>query len=77
MICDICGKEGARLRYISRSYGEGDELMVVEHIPAIFCPNCGESYFTAATMDQIDTALRTQDCAKQRRPVAVASLTDD
>ena len=28
MVCDICGKSGARQRYISRSYGEGESLLV-------------------------------------------------
>ena len=47
MKCDICGKEGARQRYISRSYGKGASLLVIEDVPTIHCPNCGESYLTA------------------------------
>ena len=44
MVCDICGKSGARQRYISRSYGEGESLLVIEGVPVISCPHCGESY---------------------------------
>ena len=47
MVCDICGKSGARQRYISRSYGEGESLLVIEGVPVISCPHCGESYLTA------------------------------
>ncbi len=76
MICKVCNKEGARIRNINRSYGEGDELMVVEHIPAVFCPNCGESYFTAATMDQIDHALSEKERRITSRRVPVVSLAE-
>ncbi len=50
MICDICGKEDARIRRVSRSYGKGDNLLVIEHIPVVSCPHCGESYITAETL---------------------------
>jgi hypothetical protein len=30
--CDICGQEGITLRYISRSYGKGDNLLVIENM---------------------------------------------
>jgi len=35
MVCDICGKEGAHLRYVTRSYGKGDNLLVIENIPMV------------------------------------------
>jgi YgiT-type zinc finger domain-containing protein len=56
MICDICGKEGARHRRLSRSYGKGAELLVIENIPIVSCPNCGESYVTAETLREIELA---------------------
>ncbi len=28
MICDICGKEGARTRLVTRNYGKGENLRV-------------------------------------------------
>ena len=37
MICDICGKEGARLRRVSRSYGKGRSLLIVENVPVVCC----------------------------------------
>jgi YgiT-type zinc finger domain-containing protein len=74
MICDICGKEGAIIRHITRAYGEGDELVVIERVPAIICPNCGESYLTAKTMTEIDEALEAKGAAKRKRPVEVLTL---
>jgi YgiT-type zinc finger domain-containing protein len=72
MICDICGQEGARVRYITRSYGKGENLLVIENVPVISCPHCGESYLTAETLHEIERIkLHRQDFATER-PVPVA-----
>lgn len=47
LICDVCGKEGAHIRRITRSYGKKDNLLVIEDVPIVNCPHCGESYMTA------------------------------
>lgn len=72
MICDICGKSGARTRLVSRSFGKGSELFVIENIPLVSCPNCGESYFTADTLHEIERMkLHRKNIAEQRNiPVA-------
>ena len=60
MICDICGQEGARVRHVSRSYGKGEDLLVIEGVPVVSCPNCGESYLTAETLHEIERRTFTQ-----------------
>ena len=71
-ICDICGQEGTRIRYISRTYGKGDGLFVIENVLVISCPHCGESYLTAKTLHEIERIkLHRQSFAKPR-PVPVA-----
>ena len=72
MICDICGKEGARQRYISRSYGKGASLLVIEDVPTIHCPNCGEGYLTVQTLKEIERIKRDQQAVASKRPVSVA-----
>ena len=47
MICDLCGQSGAQVRRVARSYGKGETLFVIENVPLVSCPHCGESYFTA------------------------------
>lgn len=54
MICDICGQEDARERRITRSYGKGKNLLVIENVPVVSCPHCGESYMTAGTLHEIE-----------------------
>ncbi len=54
MQCKNCGKENANFRRVSRSYGKGDNLLVIENIPVVSCLDCGESYLTAETLHAIE-----------------------
>ncbi|MBX2997603.1 MAG: type II toxin-antitoxin system MqsA family antitoxin [Caldilineaceae bacterium] len=71
--CDICGKEGAKIRFVSKSYGRGPTLFVIENVPIVSCPHCGESYLTAETLHEIERIkLHRQSFAEERSvPVAV------
>lgn len=73
LICDSCGLPGARVLYLSKSYGNGENLLVIENVPVISCPSCGESYLTAATLREIDSIKRnrTKVAPERRVPVAV------
>ena len=73
MICDICGKKGARLRRVARSYGKGENLLVIENIPVVSCPHCGESYLTAETLHEIERIKLHGASLAAERPVAVAN----
>jgi YgiT-type zinc finger domain-containing protein len=72
MICDICGKEGARVRHMARTYGKGDDLLVIENVPIISCPRCGESYLTAETARELDRIRRHRRELAVSRPIPVA-----
>jgi len=74
MICDICGKEGARVRHVARSYGKSENLLVIENVPVISCPHCGESYLTAETLHEIERIKLHRQSFAQERPVAVATF---
>jgi YgiT-type zinc finger domain-containing protein len=74
MICDICGKDGARVRHVTRSYGKGESLLVIENIPVIRCPNCGESYLTAETLHEIERIKLHRQSFATERPVHVAAF---
>lgn len=74
MICEICGKDGARIRKVSRTYGKGKKLLVVENVPVVTCPHCGETYLTADTLHELERIkLQRKGLAHERR-VAVASF---
>ena len=74
MVCDICGKDGARLRRRTRSYGKGARLLVIENVPVVTCPHCGESYLTADTLHQIERIKAHRKSHATKRPVAVANF---
>ena len=54
MICDNCGKEGAKIRKGTRSYGKDADHFLIENVPIVSCPNCGESYLTAETLHELE-----------------------
>jgi YgiT-type zinc finger domain-containing protein len=72
IICDVCGKNGARILHLSKSYGKGKDLLVVENVPIISCPQCGESYLTAKTLREIENIKRNRSNFAVERNVAVA-----
>ncbi|MBI5379025.1 MAG: type II toxin-antitoxin system MqsA family antitoxin [Nitrospirae bacterium] len=74
MVCAICGKEGARIRRVTRSYGKGKNLLVIEKIPVISCPFCGESYFTAETLHEIERIRLHRQNFAEKRQVAVVNF---
>jgi YgiT-type zinc finger domain-containing protein len=72
MVCETCGKNGAQTKYITRSYGKGANLLVIENVLVIVCPNCGENYLAAETLHEIERIkLHWRSLAKPRN-VAVA-----
>ena len=54
MKCDICGKDGARIRKVARTYGKGKDFFVIENVPTVTCSHCGESYIKAETLHEIE-----------------------
>ena len=71
-LCALCGTPGIRLRYVTRSYGRGRGLLVVENVPVWVCPNCGESYLTADTLAAVDRIKAQRRKVAAPRQVAVA-----
>ena len=73
-MCANCGKPGARIRHLARSYGKGETLLVIENVPVISCPSCGESYVTAQTLHDIARIKQQRKQLAPPRPVAVAEF---
>lgn len=69
LVCDVCGKEGAQVRQVSRSYGKGARLLVIENVPVISCPHCGESYMSATRLHHIERIK----CQRLKRPSFILS----
>ena len=67
MICEICGGEEARVRHMTRSYGKGSSLLVIENVPVVSCPLWGELH------DGRDDARARQDQVQPRRSRAASA----
>ena len=74
MICDICNKERARIRHVTRSYGNGQDLLVIENVPVISCQHGGESYLTAETLHELERIKLHRQNYAVKRPVSVAEF---
>lgn len=72
IMCDKCGKTDAKVRRISKSYGKGDTLLVIENVPMISCPNCREMHFSAETIEEIERIKSQRQSVAIARPVPVA-----
>ena len=72
MKCDICGKKGAQVRKIPRTYGKGKNLLVIDIVPVVSCPLGGESYLTAVTLHEINRIKLHQKTFAKKREVCVA-----
>ena len=74
MICDYCGQEGARVRRVARAYGKGNNLLVIQDVPIVSCPRCGENYLTAETLHEIERIKLHRKSFASKQSVEVASF---
>ena len=72
--CDFCGLPGLQTKLVTRSYGKGAALLVIEGIPVHSCPSCGESYLSADTLHEIERIRALRKAVSVVRPVAVATF---
>lgn len=72
MKCDICGKEGVRINKVARTYGKGKDMLVIENIPVLICPHCGESYLEAETLHEIERIKLHKKSFAVKRKIPVA-----
>ena len=74
ILCDVCGKKNARIQYVTRNYGKKDDLLIIENVPVINCSHCGESYFTAETLHEIERIRLHRKTFARKRSVSVAAF---
>jgi YgiT-type zinc finger domain-containing protein len=67
----MCGKDGATTKQVTRSFGKKKTLLIIEDIPVLSCPSCGESYMLAETMHEIERIKMHRHSFAHKRPVEV------
>lgn len=73
MTCDYCQGE-TRSRRVTKHHRYKRRLYVIETVPAEVCPEGGERYFHAKTLDAIDRLLDSDHPVKETLQVEVVSL---
>jgi len=73
MICEFCGGKTVK-RNVKRQHWLHGRLYIVENVEAEVCPICGERYFNAKVLDEIDRFLEKKHKVKNRIEVEVVSL---
>ncbi len=73
MICEFCSGK-TRKKKVKRQHWLREKLYLVENVPAEVCSDCGERYFHATTLDEIDQCLLADHDVKERINVEVVSL---
>lgn len=67
-----------QLKHVTRSFGKCAALLVIEALPMGSCPKCGESYYSAQTMHEMERikTLRKAVAVKRAVPVAAFEAAD-
>jgi YgiT-type zinc finger domain-containing protein len=73
MICEFCDGETVKKK-VRRQHWLHRRLYIVENVEAEVCAECGERYFHATTLDQIDRMLEAEHKVKEEMLVEVVSL---
>lgn len=72
--CAVCKRPGVIHRRLTRTFGRGATLLVVENVPVIACPDCGESYMTAETLHEIERIRLHRRSLAKKRSIATVSF---
>jgi len=73
MTCEFCAGE-TRHKRVTRQHWLGERLYIVKDVEAEVCPECGERYFHATTLDRIDALLSADHAVEENLNVEVVSM---
>ncbi|MBI1763568.1 MAG: type II toxin-antitoxin system MqsA family antitoxin [Acidobacteria bacterium] len=74
-VCSFCGQLAAREVYKPQLFERDQQWLVVEQVPTMVCGNCGETYFTGGTLEELERILDHQAELTTLRPVLVAQFS--
>jgi YgiT-type zinc finger domain-containing protein len=73
MICEFCQGHTVKKK-VKRQHWLRGKLYIVENVEAEVCSECGERYYHAKILDEIDLLLETAHAVKEKIEVEVVSL---
>lgn len=73
MICEFCEGQTVKKK-VKKHHWFRQKLYIIENVEAEVCLECGERYFHAKILDEIDRLLEAEHEVKYRMDVEVVSL---
>lgn len=73
MDCEFCEGKTAKKKVTKEHWLHG-KLYIVENVEAEVCLECGERYYHANVLDNIDNLLSSEHEVKDRMDVEIVSL---
>lgn len=70
MTCEFCNSDTITKRVRKQHWFKG-RLYIIENVEAEVCPQCGERYFRAPTLDRIDRMIAEDHPVKELLSVEV------
>lgn len=70
MKCEFCDSETTQKKVRKTHWREG-KLYIVENVNAEVCPECGERYFHATTLERIDEMIGADHPVKETMTVEI------
>ena len=55
MSCNFCGNKNFTKKYVDYIYRNSESMMLVKNVPCEECDYCGERYFEATILKEIET----------------------
>lgn len=71
MTCEVCGRAERQDRLIRYSLSMGERMVVVDHVPAEVCPNCGEVSILPDVAQQLQETVWQQQAPVRMIETAV------
>lgn len=73
--CYLCGG-ATEHRLVTAENRWGDQLALVEHVPAWVCRDCGEAYFEAETCVQLDRLRQAPPSPRRTVEVPICAFSE-
>jgi YgiT-type zinc finger domain-containing protein len=70
MKCEFCNSETVH-KLVKKQHWLQGKLYIIENVDAEVCPECGERYFHATTLDKIDKMIAEDHPVKELLSVEV------
>lgn len=73
--CSLCGGEVLKKR-VQKACWWGDRLIaIIEDVPAGVCQQCGERYYEAVVLKDIERLLKNKECLTKSISIPLAHFT--